>query len=109
MKRKKNREAGPVHGPALPDKQYTDFARAITRRSRGRGRLRVIGGRGGLSGARSDNLHDHRKGVSNCRACQSALKKAPTQIHLGRAWGKLFVVFLGFAVFVTVLYFMTVG
>ncbi len=110
MTRKKNRE-GPVHGPGLPDKEYTKFRQAATgpgRRGR-RGRFRVVGTRGGLSGARWNDLHDHRKGVDKCRACQSELKKAPTQVHLGAAKGKLSILFLGFILFVIVLYFLTVG
>ena len=108
MRRGKKHEE-PVQGPQLPDREYRKFHRAVTGPSRRGNRFRAIGGRGGLSGARSDNLHDHRKGIGKCRACQSDLKKAPTQVHLGAAWGKLFFVFLGFAVFVAVLYFMTVG
>lgn len=108
MRRGRKREE-PVHGPQLPDKDYRKFHRAVTGPSWRGSRFRTIGGRGGLSGARSDSLHDHRKGIGKCRACQSDLRKAPTQVHLGAAWGKLFMVFLGFVGFVVVLYFMTVG
>jgi len=106
--RRKKRE-GPVHGPQLPDKDYVKFQRAVAGSTRRRGRWRTVGSRGGLSGTRWHDLHDHRKGVDKCRACQSDLRKAPTQVHLGRAWGKLFMAFLGFVVFVAVLYFLTAG